>query len=153
MNSSDQRRIYPPKEYTKLLDRLVEEPPMFETKQKALMFAAALGVHRHERQPISTRGEGIRADIFQGALDDTFIDALAVAVTGDLCVLAPDRRLERITIFEESASAGLREIQKLVDRPGDDLEELLRLTQDARSPSKEDLPGLDPDALARLENF
>ena len=148
-----ERRIYPPKEYKRLLDTLVDELQIFETKQKALMFAAALGARRGEREPVSARGEGIRIDIFQRGSDDMFIDALAIVVTGDLHVLATDRGAERITIFEESASAGLKEIQKLVDKPIDSLEELLRLTQNARLPSREDLPGLDPDALAPLENF
>ena len=153
MNSPGERRIYPPQEYRKLLDTLVDELQIFERKQKALMFAAALGASRGKQEPVSTRGEGIRIDIFQRGVDDTFIDALAVVVTGDLHVLATDRREERITIFEESASAGLKEIQKLIDKPSDSLEELLRLTQDARAPSRQDLPGIEPDALARLENF
>ena len=114
MNSLAERRICPPKEYEKLLNILVNELNIFETKQKALMFAAALGARRGERVRVSARGEGIRIDIFQRAVDDTFIDALAVAVTRDLHVLATDRGEERITIFEESASAGLKEIQRLV---------------------------------------
>ena len=153
MNLSGERRIYPPKELEKLLTTLVSELKLFETKQKALMFAAALGAHRGEREVLRLRGEGIRIEIFQRAIDDTFIDALAVAVTKDLHVLAGNRTDERITIFEESALAGLKEIQKLVDYPTDSLEELLGITQSARRPSRGDLPGLDPDALARLETF
>ena len=153
MNSPGERRIYPPREYKTLLDTLVDELQIFETKQKALMFAAALGTRRGEQEPVSARGEGIRIDIFQRGFDDTFIDVVAVVITGDLHVLANDRREERITIFEESASAGLREIQRLVEKPSDSLEELLRLTQDARLPRREDLPGLDPDTLAPLEEF
>ncbi len=117
------------------------------------MFAAALGARRGDRESLEGRGEGIRVDIFQRAMDDTFIDALAVAVTEDLGVLAKDRGEERITIFEESAKAGLAEMEKVIDRPGDSVDELLRLTQNARIAIREDLPGLDPEALARLENF
>ena len=153
MNSSGERRICPPREYEDMLNMLVNDLHIFETKQKALMFAAALGARRGDREPLSARGEGIRIDIFQRTVDDTFIDALAVTITGDLHVLAKDRGDERITIFEESASAGLKELQKLVDRPTDSMEELLRLTQDARLPNREDLPGIDPAALAPLENF
>ena len=153
MNTSNERRIYPPKEFANFLTKLVEESPIFETKQKTLMFAAALGAHRGEREKLAVRGEGIRIDIFQRVVDDTFIDALAVAVTNDLHVLAADRVDERITIFEESAAAGLKEMQKLFDRPTDCLEELLGITQSARLPRKDDFPGLDPAALAQLENF
>ena len=153
MNSSGERRICPPNEYQTLLTTLVSEQQIFETKQKALMFAAALGAYRGEREELKKKGEGIRIDIFQRAIDDTFIDALAVAVTNDLSVLSADRSEERITIFEESAAAGLKEIQKLFDRPTDFLVELLGITQSARLPHQEDFPGLDPDALAQLENF
>ena len=92
-------------------------------------------------------------EIFERERDETFIDSLAVAVEADLQLLAPDRIGERIAIFEECAAAGLREIQKLMDKPSNSLEELLRLTQDARIVVGEELPGLDPDALAQLENF
>ncbi len=153
MNPSGERRICPPKEYQEFLTTLVSESLIFETKQKALMFAAALGAFRGEREELVSRGEGIRMDIFQRAGDDTFIDALAVAVTNDLKVLASDRVDERITIFEESAAVGLKEMQKLFHHPTDFLEELLIATQNARLPRKDDFPGLDPDALAQLEDF
>ena len=153
MNPSGERRICPPKEFENFLTTLVSELRLFETKQKALMFAAALGAHRGDRGELAIRGQGIRVEIFQRAVDDTFIDTLAVAVTKDLHVLDVDRTDERITIFEESALAGLKEIKKLVDHPTDSLEELLGITQSARLPSRGDLPGLDPEALARLENF
>ena len=153
MNPSGERRICRPKEFEEFLTMLVSERQIFQTKQKALMFAAALGAHRNKREELTTRGEGIRIDIFQRAVDDSVIDALAIAVTNDLHVLADDRVEERITIFEESAAAGLRELQKLFDRPTDFLEELLGITQTARLPNQDEFPGLDPDALAQLENF
>ena len=41
----------------------------------------------------------------------------------------------------------------LVVRPSDSMEELLRLTQDARLPNREDLPGIDSAVLAPLEKL
>ena len=41
----------------------------------------------------------------------------------------------------------------LVDKPSDSMEELLRLTQDAHLPNREDLPGIDPAALAPWRTF
>ena len=91
--------------------------------------------------------------MFQRAVDDPFIDALAVASVNDLQVLSSDRAEERAQIFEESASAGLREMKRLVEQPTSNINEFIALTQNARLPEPDNLPGLDPEALARLENF
>ena len=57
MNSFGERRIYPPKEHEGFLTELTGELRLFETKQKALMFAAALGAYRGgERTASGERG-------------------------------------------------------------------------------------------------
>lgn len=132
-----ERRVAPPgtPELEEILDVLVGESTstraLFKSKQKALMFAAALG-YQGQPVPLEKRGEPIRFSVFQGALDDGFINSLAVAVTGDLKVLSDEREDERIKIFEEHAHAGLIELKRILDRPGDPLDQLLALVIDAK---------------------
>ena len=151
MTTKTERRIYPPKDYEKTLEALTVQ--IFRTKQKALMFAAALGFHRGEALSMGQRGTDIRYDVFERAMDDGFIDALAVARTGDLKILAEDRLDERVTIFEEFAHAGLRELDRIWNLPSSPLEEIIELTQGARHPKPSDLPGLDPSVRGILETI
>jgi dnd system-associated protein 4 len=155
-----ERRIAPPgaAELVALMEKLTQALPgsgrtegIFKSKQKVLMFAAALGLKKGERRVLEKRSEPIRYAIFQGALDDIFISALAIAATGDLKVLSAERLDERITIFEEYAHAGLVELHTLLSKPGDDLEYVLQTVMDSRAPS-ESPEGVIPD-LAGLLNF
>ncbi len=76
------------------------------------MFAVALGHHLGERTPLTRKGSAIRFDIFEKALDDGFVNTMAVAETGELEVLAPERAEGRAMIFEEYAHTGLRELDR-----------------------------------------
>ncbi|MHC2432725.1 DNA phosphorothioation-associated protein 4 [Bradyrhizobium sp. USDA 4451] len=150
-------RIAPPKALEDDLERFVMVDPqdgvaLFETKQKALMFAAALGKWRgQERSRIERKGVAIRYDVFETRLDDGYIDALAVSETGDLRVLSSERDDERIAIFEEYAQAGLREmIECCFHRPGDPMEALLALIDEARVARTRGVEGIDEDALRQL---
>jgi dnd system-associated protein 4 len=149
-------RIAPPREFEEYLDRFTAapaegEPPLFETKQKALMFAAALGRRRGERTKVDRKGGGIRYDVFQHERDDGYVDALAIAVTEELTVLAPDRADERVQIFEEYAHTGLKEmVDRCFRRSGDPLEELLAIADELRAEPTEGLQGMDPSLLQKL---
>lgn len=153
-------RISPPADYESLLDQLTESSsplsggrdfPLFDTKQKALMFAAALGRHLDRRQPLDKKGTAIRYDIFQRALDDEFISALSVADEGTLEILDPNRSDERIRIFEEYAHAGLAEIKsRCVDQDGDPLQLLAQLIEEAQVVDSDEVTGIDPTTLRNL---
>lgn len=149
-------RIAPPRGLEEELERFTTpaaegEPPLFETKQKAMMFAAALGRRRGERTPLDRKGVAIRYDVFQRVLDDGYIDALAIAVTEELRVLAPERADERVEIFEEYAHTGLKEmVQRCFGRSGDPLEELLAIADESRAEPTEGLGGMDPSILKKL---
>lgn len=153
-----ERRIAPPQKFESMLDRLIESKDpstaglaIFETKQKALMFAAALGYRRGRRVPLERRGTAIRPDIFQRDLDDAFIGALALAETGDLNVLRSDRDEERATIFEEYAHAGLEEMdQACFKQDGSPVENLIRLTREVQVGEDQELPGIDASVLKGL---
>lgn len=143
------RRVAPPRDLEGLLDELTEQPlGLFETKQKALMFASALGKRLGRRTPVDRRGVGIRVDIFENAHDDGFLNALAVAESGDLRLLGEDRVEERIRIFEEYAHTGLLHIRDRAD--GDRLDSLLNWALDAASAGLPSESDVDPDVLRDL---
>ena len=151
------RRISPPRELEDILDLLTEPaagsglPPLFQSKQKALMFAAALGHSLGERLPLEKKGTAIRIDVFEKALDDGYMDSLAVAETGQLQVLGPTQDEVRVTVFEEYAHRGLVEIKRrCYTESGDPLRILLGMADDARNPSDVELKGLDPGVLRGL---
>ncbi|MEH0198714.1 DNA phosphorothioation-associated protein 4 [Caulobacter sp. CCNWLY153] len=149
-------RIAPPRDLEGLLDRFTTPDAhgvhaLFETKQKVLMFAAALGRRRGSSLPLDRKGVAIRYDIFERALDDGFIDALSIATTDDLKVLSPERADERIRIFEEYAHAGLVEMEeRCFNQTGDPLEELIAIVDEQRQGPSEGLTGIDPGILSKL---
>jgi dnd system-associated protein 4 len=128
--------------------------PIFETKQKALMFAAGLGRHLERRVPLKQRdaGTAIRFDIFEKAIDDAFLSALAVSVAKDLDELRGEKEESRATIFEEYAHGGLLELHRRCFESGaDTLDVLLDLVKEAQSATETtDLPGMDPSVLRSL---
>lgn len=150
------RRISPPRDFESLLDRLTEPSspgaaPLFQSKQKALMFAAGLGYSLRDRSPLEKKGTAIRLDVFEKALDDGFIGALAATESKSLQVLGADQEDERAKIFEEYAHRGLAEIQRrCFDTPGDPLSILVGLTEDAASQMEAAVPGIDPSLLKNL---
>lgn len=149
-----ERRPAPPKEYEDLLSQLTEPNSkgdrVFETKQKAMMFAAALGFSQGTRSTVVSKGQGVRWEIFERDLDGDFLDALAVAETGDLNVLREDRENERVDIFEEYAHGGLAEMQRLcVNQPGEPSDNLIRKSLEVKA-SNSEIPGIDADVLKGL---
>ena len=153
------RRIAAPKGKDYVLDQLTAVRPhseyaLFETKQKALMFAAALAYGMGKRIGDSSRdaGTAIRFDIFEKANDDGFVSALAVAEAGDLKVLSEAREEEAIKIFEEFAAAGLEELERRCFTqasadPLDVLVELVNVARRAHEGTGVTLPGMDSEIL------
>ena len=141
-------RIRPPKELEFILDQLKDSFDIFETKQKGLMFAAAVGfaLHRNELNStsVSLYGEGIRLHYFSSPQDEGFIDAIAVASFGDLNILDPERQPDRIELFEKCAFLGLQSMKKhcFDNRPEDPILGILALVDEIQCSRKHDLPGL-----------
>ena len=152
------RRIATTQAQVKLLEDLVSPVPgedyaLFDTKQKALMFAAALGFHLRRSPSLTARdaSAAIRFDIFEKAMDDGFVAALAVSSRGELGILAEAREDELAQLFEEYASAGLSELQSRVLGQVDPLQALIAVMGEARFPQDEPgLEGLDQSVLADL---
>ncbi|MDY0165538.1 MAG: DNA phosphorothioation-associated protein 4 [Thermoguttaceae bacterium] len=152
---TEPRRIKPAKRNDAFIEMLLEEG-VFETKQAAMMFAAAVGYRYDSRQALDAGGEGIRWSIFEKNRDDAFINALALAVKRDLAVLDSDaaQNDDLATIFEEYAAGGFEYLNQYVrDTPGDVLDNLLALIQQFRTSQRETpagLEGLDRSALELL---
>lgn len=158
------RRIAAPKgaSFERLLDRLTSpiagtsNERLFETKQKALMFAAGLGYRRGQRLPLSARDTNgaIRFDVFQSNHDEAFVQILGIVeARGDLNVLSEERADEIVTAFEEYAHAGLLELERACfEGAADPLDALVHLVISSRQPPQgsEALPGMDPDVLKNL---
>jgi dnd system-associated protein 4 len=105
---------------------------VFETKQAAMMFAAALGKRFTGRKPRGAPGDGIRWYIFEKAGDEAFVNSLALAEKNDIKVLDPDvgEGEDVQAIFEEYAAGGFQYLkQHVVDSPGDLLENALAIVQ------------------------
>ena len=153
-----ERRIAAPKGFSSLLDRLTtpQHPnafAFFETKQKALMFAAAYGRYLGSPVEDSQRDAttAIRYDIFEKKGDDGYVAALAAAEVGGLHVLGPDREEEFASVFERYIHRGLQELSTRVDSGVDILNELVAVVGEGRSSEQpEELDGLDASVLTRL---
>ena len=152
-------RIRPPKDLEKVLDRLKDDDRIFETKQKGMMFAAALGYslfkEKVDSSEIESYGEGIKMMYFQKPQDEGFIDALSVAKSNDLKSLDPEMQEERVNLFERCALLGLQEMQKHCydNRPADPILGILTLIDRMRKSQTADLPGLDTVAEEVGEYF
>jgi dnd system-associated protein 4 len=140
-------RVRPPKELEYVLDQLKADG-VFDTKQKGMMFAAAIGyclrgaeVESIEMEPY---GEGIRLDYFRTPDDEGFIDALAVARIGDLSIMDPARQGGRVEMFEKCAALGLQEMKRACydDRPEYPLSGILALLDALDRSETGNLPGL-----------
>ncbi len=122
-------RVRPAVEYEYVLDNLKDKEGLFSTKQKGMMFAAALGRRLDDSAvlpPGITRpGEGIRLEYFRSVDDAGFISALAVAASGSLEILAEDRIEEHIDIFERYAALGLRELERRLQQDSRDALEVI----------------------------
>lgn len=140
-------RIRPSKNHDDLLNQL-RDSGLFETRQKAMMFAASLGYILRGTEPVSPLegfGEGIPLSVFQRALDEPFVDAMAVTKAGTLDVLRKEEADHRFEAFEHFAAIGLNEIQKACYGKGlDPLDGLLELIDDHvdSATNVDKLPGL-----------
>ncbi len=154
---SEPRRIRPPKEYEKLIDKLVEGG-VFESKQAVMMFAAALGKRFNGRKEIGQPGDGIRWHIFEKAGDDAFVNALALAESNDINILDPERGdgEDVQLVFEEYAAGGFEYLKPHVtEAPGDWLENALSIIQEYRGahPLPPGLEDMDPAGLELIGDF
>jgi dnd system-associated protein 4 len=114
--------------YKQLTENSSAEESPFVTYKDVFMFAMCLGSRTTPRQKLpSGKKHQIRRDIFTAG-DFAFINAVAIAETGDVQVLS--RLDEVLTIAEEYAQAGIYEMKsQLLEQRGRPLWNLIeRLT-------------------------
>jgi dnd system-associated protein 4 len=148
------RRVRPPRLLDDVSETLVDNGP-FQSKQKLMMFAAALGFQLGDRTPFTSSGVDIRWDIFERNSDDTFVYALAIIEDGTLDILnSSSNQGDHLKIFEEYAHTGIKYIKEnVVNSPEPPLDEIVRLTASfSESESSNDDPlaslsGSELDAL------
>ena len=146
----DDRRLRPAERYEKTLDAITSGHP-FDTKQAAMMFAAALGRSLPKREELGKAGEGVRWQVFERSQDAAFVYALGLSENKAIDVLSSDKEEELVQIFEEYVAAGLQHIQEhYLDRPGDILDNILLLLADARRVDTAAVPGLEGLSTADL---
>lgn len=91
----------------------------FQSYADVLIFAAAIGIQRQSREPIteySKEIDPIRHDIFFSKGYDQVINLIAIADTNAPNILANnnDSEEKRVAIFEEYANAGLELLQSRI---------------------------------------
>lgn len=152
---TEDRRLRPPDEHEKTIDMLVKSG-IFETKQAALSFAAAVGYFRGERRPLTKAGEGVRWQVFERNQDSAFVYALAIAADKSINVLDPETKDKDTVaeVFEEYVAGGFDRIaQMLTSTGGDSLDTFLLMFAEARREDTDrpaGLEGLSPGALDAL---
>ena len=93
------------------------------------MWAMALGVKSGERKPLSNREQIFRWDQLSRDIDVPVIQAVGIAETGDVEIIAHEDQLLRIA--EEYANAGIRELKReVVNRAGKPLWNLVNLVRE-----------------------
>lgn len=140
----EDRRLRPPEEHEITIDALVKAR-VFETKQSAMTFAAALGWYRNSKRQISKAGEGVRWQVFERNQDSAFIFALAIAAEKSINALDLDATNGNIVedVFEQFAAAGLDNLaDSLANVQGDVLDTLLLLLAEARRENDDKPTGL-----------
>ncbi|MFQ3628126.1 MAG: DNA phosphorothioation-associated protein 4 [Cyanobacteriota bacterium] len=126
-------------EFLKLLRATEDTPGPFQSYADVLVFAAALGVKRGVREPITEYSRSIdpiRQDIFDSKGYNQVINLLAVTSSNNPKILASTNQAEeeRIKIFEEYANAGLEILARALKGSVDYTESLLIFLSKEREP-------------------
>ena len=111
-------RVRRPRDKEQLIQQLMADGDgPFTTMRDVLLFAAAFGWSRQRHETLEEAGEPIRYEVFRrSATAEAFIDALGVlSHREDPTILADERLLERIAVFEEYANGGLAELQREIN--------------------------------------
>lgn len=111
--------------------------PVFNSQAEAVAFAATVGHHFHEFEPVV--GQTSKAILFQqidNATDlGSYLDAVfALAHTGDISVLIPPEgedspEQDRVLIFESYVNGGLSYLRRLDFDPAQPIDTVLNLAR------------------------
>jgi dnd system-associated protein 4 len=127
------RRVRRPKDREALFQILVQDEGIFDSYAHLMTFAAALGYFRNRPEKFDESSEPIAWDVFLNAGQESLVNALAAATTGDLEILAYDRLGDRLKVFEEYANGGLLELQKELKADRNALDQIRELLTEAQT--------------------
>jgi dnd system-associated protein 4 len=137
------RRVRRPKDKKELFDALTEKSKggIFDSYKDAMLFAAALGANRNEKQPFEKTLEQIDYSIFQGKSDnDVLVLMIGVFGNKDFEIISSEKSDERLTLFEEYANKGLEIIQdKMKELGSNAFNAVLNLIQETQSKETEEI--------------
>ncbi|HEY3364928.1 MAG TPA: DNA phosphorothioation-associated protein 4 [Symbiobacteriaceae bacterium] len=141
------RRVRRPKDQDAVYKALKEgEPAVFETYKDILMMAACVGFKLDKRVPFEQTAEQIEWDVFSGRTDLPIINAIALKETGDVNILLEDDETfdRKFVILEEYANGGFEELKRrLLDSPGDALDNLIALIYEQKKADSTDAESLE----------
>lgn len=100
-------RVRRPERFKDFLTEITQEKAVFQTYKDAMVFAACLGYSRGKRVSFEKTSEPINLQVFSGKFDEMVMNTIAIAELDDPYVMARNREVEKIKIFEEYACGGL----------------------------------------------
>jgi dnd system-associated protein 4 len=134
------RRVRRADDQEELYKQLTEgDYQIFDKMKDVFMVAACLGVMEGVREPLTKTGGEIPWSVFHGNTDGPIIDSIALSETGDVKILMDDEETSnrKLEIVEEYANHGMKILKsRIIDRPGDPLENLVSLIQEHANQSQ-----------------
>lgn len=98
---------------------------IFLTLKDVFMVAACVGFATDQREPLNGFGGEFLPAVFSPD-DEAIVNAIAVAETGGIEILHPDREEEKCRIAEEYANGGIDLLKAKLDQaPGEPIDQLI----------------------------
>jgi dnd system-associated protein 4 len=139
-------RIYIDKELVPVADRLVKRlipgsqdvQGVFRDTRELVVFAAGLGFRKSRTREPSAQGREIKLEAVERIeLGGTeIVNAIAVATSGSVAILAPEKAMDRAEIFEQYVNGGLEYIAGLVEAEATPMAVIARLLMLEHAPSE-----------------
>jgi len=118
-------RIYIDKALMSVADRLVKRAipgsntieGVFRDTRELVVFAAGLGFRKSREKGVSVQGREVKLEAIERIeLGGTeIVNAIAIAKSGSVAILSPERATERAEIFERYVNGGLEYIAGMMD--------------------------------------
>jgi dnd system-associated protein 4 len=81
-----------------------------------MCFCACLGYAKKNPKPFEASAEPIAWSVFESRGKDTVVNLVAGVVSDDFDIVAPERFVQKLGIFESYANGGLEIIGQLIDK-------------------------------------
>ena len=111
------RRVRRPKDKESLMASLTQGPEsVFDNYVELMCFCACLGYAKKNPKPFEASAEPIAWSVFESRGKDTVVNLVAGVVSDDFDIVAPERFVQKLGIFESYANGGLEIIGQLIDK-------------------------------------